>query len=192
MAALSACSAPPSRGRPEPIDAQTRAALAAEVRTHFGGYQETVAAARAAGYDYLGVIEGALARDRAALESLFKLTHAVAFEGDSVDDHAEVLGVVLRDVGERWFVDALSAEPAETRNEVRQYVAWDFGYQSQTGFDYIRGLYPKLFPDGFYPADYGELPETDEPDEPEPPDDAVPAKTVWGAAPARTACSLTF
>ncbi len=174
-AGLLGCSAPArERGgnggsaAADPVAARAaQAEIGREVRDKFGQYDETLAAAKAAGFDYLDLVTRALNRDNAALHELFKLSHAVEFEGEAVDDHAEVLGTVLRDVGERWFAGTLANEPDETQNEVRQYVAWDFGYQTQADFEYVRSLYPKVFPESFQPADYNDLPAGDEGDTPE-------------------------
>lgn len=142
--------------------------LLPEVREVYGDFDGAAQVAHSAGYEYFPLIARCLGRDAAALHELFTLTHKAHFEGDTVDEHAAVLGGVLRDVGERFFTAGLVQEGVGIQNEVRQYVAWDFGYETQEQFEYVRSLYPHLFPDAWRPADYEQLPASDAADDEDP------------------------
>ena len=126
-----------------------RAAVQAEVERDFGGYVETIAVARLAGYDYLEIVADCLLRDRHAMNRLFEMTAKADFDAASSEGNANVLGFVLRDVGDRFFGQCLDAAPPAVRTAVREQLLYDMGcdgdYEAK-GED-IHLAYPHTFPD---------------------------------------------
>jgi len=140
------CSGGQSRyGEPQP----PRAVVRAEVEREFGGYVEAIAVARLAGYDYLEIVADCLLRDKQAMDKLFVMTVKAGFDAASSEGNSEVLGFVLRDVGDRFFGQCLGAEPAAVQTAVREQLLYDMGCDGdyQAKGESIHLMYPWTFPD---------------------------------------------
>jgi hypothetical protein len=102
-----------------------------------------------AGYDYLEIVADCLLRDKRAMNKLFEMTVKAGFDAASGEGNANVLGFVLRDVGDRFFGQCLCAEPAAVQTAVRKQILYDMGcdgdYEAK-GQD-IHLAYPHTFPD---------------------------------------------
>lgn len=130
-------------------DQPSPAVVRAEVDGYFGNYVETVAVARLAGHDYLSIVTDCLRRDPKAMHKLFELTASVPFDAHSAEGHSEVLGFIVRDVGDRFFGQCLSAEPPAVRQSVRESLLYDLGCDGdyETFGRQIHRLYPHTYPD---------------------------------------------
>jgi len=122
-----------------------------QVQGHYGGYDDTLFVARAAGVNYLDVVSRCLWRDPEAMHTLFWLSKHAGFDAASAEGHAGVLHDVLRDVGERFYARCLDAEPENVRNAVRSDLLYDMGWGECKKFSVIQQLWPKVFPQGYDP-----------------------------------------
>lgn len=143
------CAGSDSGGVRPGIAQPSRAAVRAEVEGYYGNYVETIAVARLAGYDYLSIVTDCLRRDPKAMHKLFELTASAPFDAHSAEGHSEVLGFIVRDVGDRFFGRCLLAEPPAVQRSVRESLLYDLGCDG----DYeamgrqIHRLYPHTYPD---------------------------------------------
>ena len=80
-----------------------------------------------AGDDYERLIDQATRRDGESLRTLFWLTSPGRFDGAAAQEHATVLGRLLRDLGDITFGTALRGEPPARRDEVHGALRYDFG-----------------------------------------------------------------
>lgn len=145
IGATAGCKAPPSTVLPPKGDAAAKD----DVSARFGGYKETIEAAKAAGYDYIEIVTNSVLRQEDALHRLFEMTSKAHLDAASAEGHSQVLGCVLHDAGDRFFGERLSLETASVQKAVREYVADDLGYgHTSISVDEIRHMYPKTFPPG--------------------------------------------
>lgn len=149
MAGVSAgCS--DGNGGGQPARAQSaRKAVRAEIEGYYGNYVDTIAVAKLAGYDYLAIVTDCLLRDDKAMHKLFEMTAAVPFDAIASEGNSEVLGFVLRDVGDRFFGQCLSAEEPAVQRTVREALLYDLGYDGdyEAKGQHINRLYPHTYPD---------------------------------------------
>jgi hypothetical protein len=136
---------------PTPED-RAKAALAEAARTEFGSAgslcEDTLAAAKARGVDYVRVVGGCLARDRRAMSLLFWLSAHGGFDAASAEGHSTVVGLVLRRVGDGFFAECLADESPAVRQEVFDDVRYDAGFDAGTEDRVMRGLrrdFPRTF-----------------------------------------------
>lgn len=91
-------------------------------------YPDTVAVAKAAGYDYESLATRALAKDRQALHILFRLTAHAGFDGASSEGNAGVLGMLLKRLGDQHFSECLREESQDIRKAVWDNIEYDMDY----------------------------------------------------------------
>lgn len=96
--------------------------------------------ARRAGVDYLVLTRRCLDRDRDAMHTLFLLTHDAGFDAAAAEGHAEVLGKLLRHLGDDFFGRALNREEPTVRRAVLEQLRYDAG--EDTDDAYFAYLYP--------------------------------------------------
>jgi hypothetical protein len=89
---------------------------------------DTVAVAKAAGYDYENLVSRALSRDKQALRTLFWLSAHAGFDGASAEGDAGVLGALLKHLGDQHFSECLKEEPQDIREAVRGDIDYEMGY----------------------------------------------------------------
>ena len=92
------------------------------------GCEDTVYLAKKAGFDYVKVVDGCLARDKKSLHILFWLTANAGFDAASAQGHATITGAILRRLGDSCFGDCLANEPDEVRERVHEDILYDAGY----------------------------------------------------------------
>ncbi len=146
VACLGGCSA----AKTEQAQAES---LAKEAAHRFGGYADTLAVADQAGSDYLDVVGRCLARDPEAMGELLRLTEEAGFDASSAQGHSDVLGFVLRDVGERMFAACLACQSRPVQAAVREFLLFEFGLGEDPTLTMaeLRSLYPRIFPADFDP-----------------------------------------
>lgn len=139
-----------SDGGAQPGSAQpSPAAVRAEIDGYYGNYVETIAVARLAGHDYLAIVTDCLLGDPKAMHKLFELTASAPFDAASAEGNSEVLGFIVRDVGDRFFGQCLSAEPPAVQRSVRESLLYDLGCDGdyEAMGQQIHRLYPHTYPD---------------------------------------------
>jgi hypothetical protein len=133
----------------QPVGSQpARKAMRAEVDGYYGNYVDTLAVARLAGYDYLAIVTDCLLRDEKAMQKLFEMTATVPFDAASAEGNSEVLGFILRDVGDRFFGKCLSTEESAVQRAVREALLYDLGCDGdyEAKGQHIHRLYPHTYP----------------------------------------------
>ncbi|MEX2213885.1 MAG: hypothetical protein WD768_07145 [Phycisphaeraceae bacterium] len=126
--------------RPDTSDVIAKAS-ASEFGSSCYGCDDTIAVARAAGYDYRKIVDGCLRRDGSDLHVIFELTTRAPFDAASAQGHAAVLGSILRRQGDTFFGGVLSREPEATQVAVRDYLQYDFAVDERE----VAGWYPITF-----------------------------------------------
>jgi hypothetical protein len=142
---------------PPPTAASIDRKIALEVRQDFCDYTDAIEAAQKAGEpDYLGLVAGAMSRDRNSMHRLLRLTARPEFTGQAMTDHADILWVVLCDVGDRFFASCLADNNAiapAVRLQILANSAGDEKPPYAQALEDLRGTFPKTFPDTFSPPD---------------------------------------
>jgi hypothetical protein len=131
-----------------PAHPSSRQLLAEASTTEFGdglGCIETVEVARRAGYDYEQVVKGCLARSRQSMHIFFWLSAFAGYDAASSEGNAAVCGALLREVGDTFFGDCLSREPAAVQERVREDLLYDIGRGGQDDRTDLEPQYPLTF-----------------------------------------------
>jgi hypothetical protein len=110
------------------------------------GESEIIEAAAKSGVNYRTVVDGCLRRDRNSLHTLFSLTINPNVDGAAAEGHAEVLGNLLRRLGDETFGETLLDEPQSTRRAVQIQLFFDFGAdETRLSKDDLARWYPLTF-----------------------------------------------
>ena len=115
------------------------------------GFRDTIAVAANVGVEYPRLVDRCVRRERKAMHTLFWLTEAAGFDAASSEGHSEVLGMLLRRLGDDFFAECLAREEAPIRQRVREELLYDQGYgdDEHVTLGYIKYLYPATFPKEF-------------------------------------------
>lgn len=123
--------------------------LAEAGRNEFGGglCSDTVVVAARSKIDYEQIILGCLARNHKSMHIFFWLSKNAGFDAASSEGHDAVTGVLLRELGDRFFGECLAKEEADIQNRVRDDLLFDLGYgNTDITLEDIKKQFPKTFP----------------------------------------------
>lgn len=128
-----------------------RDVLAEASGTEFGApgllCSDTVAVASLHNVDYEQVINGCLSRDRESMHTFFWLSNHAGFDAASAQGHATVSGVLLRNLGDKFFGECLAKELSPIQGAVRDDLLYDLGYRDgHITLAEIKRKYPRTFP----------------------------------------------
>ena len=138
----------------QPENASDVLAEAAESEFGAGAYgcADTIAVAKSAGVDYRAIVDRCLAKDKEAMGVLFQLSKDAGFDAASGQGHAAVLGTLLRELGDRFFSECLSAQSSQVQELVRDDLLYDLGVTGG-GVKSIADLksdFPRTFPESYF------------------------------------------
>jgi hypothetical protein len=105
--------------------AVARAALGRDELAEVARFSELVEQAQRQHIDYPAVAARAERGDTQALHILFGFTRQM--DGAAADSHCAALHLLLKQLGDKGFSDALRKEPGDLRNRVMQAIDYDIG-----------------------------------------------------------------
>jgi hypothetical protein len=117
--------------------------------------RDTIQAAKALGVNYRQCINSCLARDKAAMHDLLRLTSNDGIEGEAArEGHVGFVGLILTRTGDAFFAECLASESGATQETVRQSLLLAAGYtegEEAKVVEWLRKNYPKVFPETWRP-----------------------------------------
>jgi len=134
-----------------------RALMEEASRVEFGSASyscvETIAVAKATGYDYEKVVDQCLSKDKHALHTLFWLTEHAGFDAASSQGNATVLGLLLIGLGDKFFAECLEPEPLAVRNQVGQQIDYAIDGERRIENSEFRVKFPRTYAASFTVTD---------------------------------------